>query len=62
MKNPQKNDPKYRAIIKSKTDQNILIKVDDYSREKAEEIGMKQCKEISDQCYVHYSTLVNPYR
>lgn len=61
-KSPKKNDPKYRAIIKSKTDQNILIKVDDYSREKAEEIGMKQCKEISDQCYVHYSTLVNPYR
>ena len=47
---------KYIAVIKSKNDENYLLKVDAATKKLAKKKGLKQCKEEENTgCYVHYS-------
>ena len=47
---------KYTAVIKSKDDENYLLKVNDTTEKRAKKKGLKKCKETGNTgCYVHYS-------
>ena len=50
---------KYTAVIKSKDDENYLLKVNDTTEKRAKKKGLKKCKETGNTgCYVHYSSKV----
>ena len=47
---------KYMAVIKSKDDENYLLKVSAETKKLAKKKGLKKCKETGNTgCYVHYS-------
>ena len=47
---------KYIAVIKSKDDENYLLKINAATKKLAKKKGLKQCKEEGNTgCYVHYS-------
>ena len=47
---------KYTAVIKSKDDENYLLKVSAETKKLAKKKGLKKCKETGNTgCYVHYS-------
>ena len=58
---------KYRAVVKNKTDNTILIKAKGPTKETAEKEAMKICigksvqSSFKDACYVHYSGEVPRY-
>ena len=44
------------AVIKSKDDENYLLKVSAEKKKLAKKKGLKKCKETGNTgCYVHYS-------
>jgi len=47
---------KYMAVIKSKNNENYLLKINGATKKLAKKKGLKQCKEEGNtECYVHYS-------
>ena len=53
---------KYMAIIKSKDDENYLLKVNAKTEKLAKKQGLKKCKkEGNTKCYVHYSGMKPKY-
>ena len=63
----QERLPKYRAVVKNKTDSTILIKAEGPTKETAEKEAMKICigksvqSSFKDACYVHYSGEIPRY-
>ena len=52
----EKMSSKYMAVIKSKDDENYLLKVNDTTEKRAKKKGLKKCKATGNTgCYVHYS-------
>jgi len=53
---------KYMAVIKSKNNENYLLKINGATKKLAKKKGLKQCKEEGNtECYVHYSGLKPDY-
>jgi len=53
---------KYMAIIKSKDNENYLLKVNAKTEKLAKKQGLKRCKkEGNTKCYVHYSGIKPKY-
>jgi len=53
---------KYMAVIKSKNNENYLLKINGATKNLAKKKGLKQCKEEGNaKCYVHYSGLKPDY-
>ena len=53
---------KYMAVIKSKNNENYLLKINGATKNLAKKKGLKQCKEVGNaKCYVHYSGLKPDY-
>ena len=49
-------DRGFIAVIKSKDDENYLLRVSSVTKKRAQKKGLKKCKETGNTgCYVHYS-------
>jgi len=59
------NNEKFMVIIKNKKNPKYMIKIKGPTKEEASKKGLKNCKEknpnLSSDCYVHYSTIVNDF-
>jgi len=58
----EKKGPKYIAIVKSKTNQDLLIKVKRSNKKEAIDVAMKECNKKEKECYVHYTGQVSSTR